>query len=273
MSRVVAGVVMLLTCVTSCGGGQVTSSNAPKAAPAAAPVSLHARGDSSKPPRWYCDSDGSISIEPERTGLHPHCASLREFIAEVNVYSTWKLVYTGPDAADILQGSDIDPEDTSKVMDLLRECWAIQEDSRDTVRHEIYLRATAAFKPSSLSFVHLKVEDDRLSPRFDLPVKPGECRNFMQAGDVWVWCLNVPIAQGLTAFNARASWALELSNSLPPTECVSFLASGNDVDGLLNQLESMGLREIPEAHSDRHTVLTGEIKEGRSEPCAESERS
>jgi hypothetical protein len=58
------------------------------------------------------------------------------------------------------------------------------------------------------------------------PVSSGECSYFAQDGEDWVWCREVPVEEGINAFNRRSPWQITLAQPLSIQSCVSYLTPG-----------------------------------------------
>jgi hypothetical protein len=257
------GCLALLSAVMS-----VTSVRASDPAPAMSPAGGSRADFSDEPARWWCNSDGGLSVSRSRSDrVSTDCATVRDFITEVNRYSPWKFIYTGPESAGTLGQDYLDPSSTSEVLRTLKR-WRVEETSRDRQRHEIYLQATPEFEakegrrrlqvPAHVLY-HLSVE---------LPVRKGECRGFIQVDNgSFIWCRNVPLEQGLAAFSRRSGWQVVLAQPMQSRVCVSFLEEAANLDQLLRYLTDFKLQVKTRSAEQHRIVLTSEGEPSFSEPC------
>ncbi|MDB6007890.1 MAG: hypothetical protein JWL65_140, partial [Gammaproteobacteria bacterium] len=227
------------------------------------------------PPRRWCSPNGLLSVRSSSaSNVDFDCAYAHQLIDEVNRYSSWHLAYTGPDAPVVVAAGPFDPRDVNEALGILDHLLHIVESARDPLTHTITLKYTRDFEGGALirrqgpivSPDALPADGEEPQP----PVASGTCRELSEGSETWIWCRNVPLQQGLEAFNKRGDWQF-VAPALHRQRCVSYVHLAR-ADDLLMYLVQEHLHVGSRNASVHQIVLVTDTKGEPGEPCNDHER-
>lgn len=218
------------------------------------------------PPRRWCGPFPGWSVEKSsKSEIIVSCADVLQFLAEVNLYSDWRLVYEGPDSTIVVTGG-YNPNDLTKMLRVLGYAFDLKVYRRDRLKRVIYLKGTSKFREGQPSrfLGPLVTADQAQAGSAVLPVVPGTCKVFPDDMGTWTWCNRMPLEAALQAFNAQSEVKIALSTPLTHPTCITF-AQLPDADNFATALGAHNLHVVSRRSTE--IVMAGEPRESVDDSC------